>query len=59
MKQRSVTIDGIDDLALTTNGSLLARHAQALRDAGLRRLTISWMHWMASCSSACARSAGV
>jgi len=38
---RLATIDGIDDLALTTNGSLLARHAQALRDAGLRRLTIS------------------
>ncbi len=34
-------IDGIDDLAMTTNGSLLARHARALREAGLRRLTIS------------------
>jgi GTP 3',8-cyclase len=29
------------DLALTTNGSLLARHAQALAEAGLRRLTVS------------------
>ena len=29
------------DLTLTTNGSLLARHAQALRDAGLSRLTVS------------------
>ena len=38
---RLAMIDGIEDLALTTNGSLLARHAQALRDAGLRRLTIS------------------
>lgn len=38
---RLAAIPGIEDLALTTNGSLLARHAQALRDAGLRRLTIS------------------
>jgi cyclic pyranopterin phosphate synthase len=29
------------DLALTTNGSLLARHAAALKRAGLRRLTVS------------------
>jgi GTP 3',8-cyclase len=29
------------DLALTTNGILLARHADALRSAGLRRVTIS------------------
>ncbi|HTA66237.1 MAG TPA: GTP 3',8-cyclase MoaA [Xanthomonadaceae bacterium] len=39
--RRLAAIDGIDDLALTTNGSLLARHAQALRDAGLRRITLS------------------
>ena len=38
---RLARIDGIDDLALTTNGSLLAAHAQALRDAGLRRITVS------------------
>ncbi|NUZ06226.1 GTP 3',8-cyclase MoaA [Piscinibacter koreensis] len=29
------------DLTLTTNGSLLARKAQALRDAGLQRITVS------------------
>jgi cyclic pyranopterin phosphate synthase len=29
------------DITLTTNGSLLARKAQALRDAGLRRVTVS------------------
>jgi cyclic pyranopterin phosphate synthase len=29
------------DLTLTTNGSLLARKATALRDAGLRRVTVS------------------
>jgi len=35
-------IDGIRDLTLTTNGSLLTRDkAQALRDAGLRRVSIS------------------
>jgi cyclic pyranopterin phosphate synthase len=34
-------IPGIDDIALTTNGVLLPRHAQALRDAGLMRLTVS------------------
>ncbi len=39
--RRLAAIEGIDDLALTTNGSLLARHASALRDAGLQRLTIS------------------
>ena len=38
---RLARIDGIDDLALTTNGSLLARHAVALREAGLRRITVS------------------
>jgi cyclic pyranopterin phosphate synthase len=35
-------IRGLDDLTLTTNGSLLTREkARALRDAGLRRITIS------------------
>ena len=33
-------IPGVRDIALTTNGVLLARHAQALYDAGLRRLNI-------------------
>ncbi|QIL68999.1 GTP 3',8-cyclase MoaA [Diaphorobacter sp. HDW4B] len=36
------TLDGkVPDLTLTTNGSLLARKAQALRDAGLSRVTVS------------------
>ena len=35
------SIDGVDDLTLTTNGYLLAQHAAALKDAGLGRLTIS------------------
>ena len=34
-------IDGIDDLALTTNGSLLSEHAKILKEAGLKRLTVS------------------
>jgi GTP 3',8-cyclase len=33
-------IPGVRDVALTTNGVLLARHAQALYDAGLRRLNV-------------------
>ena len=33
-------IDGVD-LTLTTNGALLAAKAQALKDAGLRRITVS------------------
>lgn len=38
---RLARVPGIEDLALTTNGSLLARHAQALRSAGLHRITVS------------------
>lgn len=34
-------IDGLADLALTTNGLLLPQHAQALADAGLHRVTVS------------------
>src|SRR5579864_8749522 len=33
-------IDGVD-LTLTTNGSLLPQKARSLRDAGLRRVTVS------------------
>jgi cyclic pyranopterin phosphate synthase len=35
------SIPGVDDLALTTNGMLLAPVAQTLADAGLHRVTIS------------------
>jgi cyclic pyranopterin phosphate synthase len=38
---RLAQIDGLDDLALTTNGSLLAAQARALREAGLHRVTVS------------------
>ena len=34
-------LPGIDDIALTTNGILLAQHAAALKAAGLDRVTVS------------------
>lgn len=34
-------LDGVDDLTLTTNASLLARKAAALKSAGLNRVTVS------------------
>ena len=38
--ERLAAIPGIEDLALTTNGLLLAEQAEALRRAGLRRLNV-------------------
>ena len=35
------SIPGIDDLAMTTNGILLARHAEELKAAGLKRVNVS------------------
>jgi GTP 3',8-cyclase len=34
-------IEGVDDIALTTNGVLLAKHAYELKAAGLSRVTVS------------------
>lgn len=34
-------ISGIEDLSLSTNGALLGRHAEALYQAGVRRLNVS------------------
>lgn len=34
-------IPGVDDLAMTTNGIFLSRYAQALTEAGLRRVNVS------------------
>ena len=34
-------IEGLEDLALTTNGYLLAQKARALKEAGLKRVTVS------------------
>ncbi len=39
--ERLARIEGVEDLSLTTNGSKLAEWAQALKDAGLRRVTVS------------------
>ena len=39
--RRLVAIEGIDEVALTTNGLLLAEQAVALRRAGLARLNVS------------------
>src|SRR5205823_14149160 len=34
-------LEGLSDLSLTTNGALLAAQAEALHDAGLRRINVS------------------
>ena len=39
--RRLAAIDGIDDIALSTNGLLLAEHAAELAGAGLRRVNVS------------------
>ncbi len=39
--ERLAGVPGVDDIALTTNGVLLAEHAEILKQAGLRRLNIS------------------
>jgi GTP 3',8-cyclase len=38
---RVAAVDGIEDLALTTNGLLLPQHAAGLAEAGLDRVTVS------------------
>ena len=38
--RKLASLEGIKDLALTTNGVLLARQAEALYEAGLRRLNV-------------------
>jgi GTP 3',8-cyclase len=38
--RKLAAIEGVEDLALTTNGVLLGEHAQELYDAGLRRLNV-------------------
>ncbi|GAA0719975.1 GTP 3',8-cyclase MoaA [Dokdonella soli] len=39
--RKLAAVPGIDDIALTTNGNLLAEQAGALREAGLKRITLS------------------
>jgi len=38
--RKLIAIEGIEDLALTTNGVLLAQQAEELYDAGLRRINV-------------------
>jgi cyclic pyranopterin phosphate synthase len=38
--RKLVAIPGVEDIALTTNGVLLAKHAEELYDAGLRRINV-------------------
>jgi cyclic pyranopterin phosphate synthase len=39
--RRLALLPGVEDLSMTTNALLLARHAEALRAAGLRRVNVS------------------
>ncbi len=39
--QMIAAVPGIDDMSMTTNGTLLARHADALAAAGLQRVNVS------------------
>lgn len=39
--RKLASLDGVDDIGLTTNGILLAEQARELRDAGLKRINIS------------------
>jgi cyclic pyranopterin phosphate synthase len=39
--QQISSIEGVQDIAMTTNGSLLSKHADKLKEAGLQRVTIS------------------
>lgn len=41
LAQRLGRLSGIRDLSLSTNGTQLARHVRALKDAGVRRLNVS------------------
>ena len=38
--EKLAAIPGLDDLSLTTNGTLLAEHGKALREAGLKRINL-------------------
>src|SRR5690606_35899669 len=39
--EKILSVEGVEDVGLTTNGLFLKKHGQALYDAGLRRLNIS------------------
>jgi cyclic pyranopterin phosphate synthase len=46
--RKLVAIKGVEDLAMTTNGVLLADQAEELYDAGLRRIMSTWIRWIAT-----------
>lgn len=52
LAQRLARLPGLADLSLTTNGTTLARHARALRQAGVKRLNISLDSLSAKCLTA-------
>lgn len=39
--ERLAGIEGVEELSMTTNGTLLAEHAEALKNAGLKRVNVS------------------
>ncbi|MDD5923835.1 MAG: GTP 3',8-cyclase MoaA [Clostridia bacterium] len=39
--ERCAKVDGIDELCITTNGTLLTEYAKLLRDAGISRINVS------------------
>ncbi|HDN81015.1 MAG TPA: GTP 3',8-cyclase MoaA [Chloroflexi bacterium] len=39
--RKIASVPGVEDLAMTTNGTLLAQYAQALKEAGLKRVNVS------------------
>lgn len=41
LAQRLNALPGVEDLSLSTNATLLSRHAQALNDAGVSRINVS------------------
>jgi cyclic pyranopterin phosphate synthase len=56
---RLARIDGIDDIALSTNGLLLEAHARSLADAGLTRVNVSLDTLRADRFAAIARRPGL
>lgn len=41
LARRLATLPGLEDLSLSTNATRLARHAEALREAGIQRINVS------------------
>lgn len=41
LAQRLASLPGLEDLSISTNGTMLSRHASALKQAGVQRLNVS------------------